>query len=238
MRPKLLDLFCGAGGSAVGYYRAGFDVYGIDNKAQPHYPFPFLQMDALEAMDLLLRSEGLAFSNGETLYLKDFDAYHASPPCQEYSISRNMLWVKGGEKLIPDIRQRLLNTGLPYIIENVPGAPLINPIELSGMSFGLKIIRRRLFELYGFDILLVPSPRIEINYRAAGYIPYHHGTSIKRGHLPNIWTKARLQSAMDIDWMSLKEITQAIPPAYTEYIGSWLIKVVRPNERTAQGVMI
>jgi len=86
MKPKLLDLFCGAGGAAMGYHRAGFDPYGIDNKLQPHYPFPFLLMDALEAVDRLLRGEGLTFNNGETLYLADFLAFHASPPCQEYSI--------------------------------------------------------------------------------------------------------------------------------------------------------
>jgi len=205
-KPRLLDLFCGAGGAAMGYHRAGFQVVGVDIKPQPRYPFEFHQADAL------------------TYPLDGFDAYHASPPCQGYSISRHMLWVKGGELLIPDIRQRLLRAGKPFVIENVPGAPLNNAIELSGMSFGLKIIRRRLFELQGFDILLVPSPRVETNYRVAGYVPYYHGTSVKRGHLPNIWTKQRLQKAMDIDWMDIKEMTQAIPPAYTEYIGLHLMR--------------
>ena len=82
MKLKLLDLFCGAGGASMGYHRAGFAPYGIDNKPQPHYPFPFLRMDALEAMERLLGGEGLTFSNGETLYLEGFDAYHASPPCK------------------------------------------------------------------------------------------------------------------------------------------------------------
>ena len=81
-KPRLLDLFCGGGGAAMGYHRAGFSVYGIDNKFQKHYPFPFLLMDALEAMDRLLRGDGLTFNNGKTLYLKGFDAYHASPPCK------------------------------------------------------------------------------------------------------------------------------------------------------------
>ncbi len=208
-KPRLLDLFCGAGGAAMGYHRAGFEVVGVDNKPQPHYPFEFHQADAL------------------TYPLEGFDAYHASPPCQEYSISRNMLWVKGAEKLVPVTRQLLSSTDKPFVIENVPGSPLDNPIELSGMSFGLKIIRRRLFELNGFDILFIPSPHQVKNYRAEGYLPYHHGTSVKRGHLPNIWTKPRLQVAMDIDWMTVKEMTQAIPPAYTEYIGKYLMQVVK-----------
>ncbi|MBE3145445.1 MAG: DNA cytosine methyltransferase, partial [Planctomycetes bacterium] len=134
--------------------------------------------------------------------------------------------VKGAGKYIDDTRHVLKSAGKPYVIENVPGAPLKNPLELSGMSFGLKIIRRRLFELYGFDILFIPSPHQVRNYRAEGYLPYHHGTSQKRGHLPNIWTKPRLKEAMGIDWMDIKEMTQAIPPAYTEYIGKQLMKVL------------
>jgi len=201
MKPRLLDLFCGAGGASMGYYRAGFEVVGVDIKPQPHYPFEFHQADAL------------------VFPLEGYDAYHASPPCQSYSISRFMQGVKGSDKLIPESRSRLASTGLPFVIENVRGSGLESPIELSGMSFGLKIIRRRLFELHGFDILFVPAPHQVRNYRAEGYLPYHHGTSVKRGHLPNIWTKPRLEAAMQIDWMDIKELTQAIPPAYTEYIG-------------------
>lgn len=112
-------------------------------------------------------------------------------------------------------------------IEGGVCSPSFGRIELSGMSFGLKIIRRRLFELHGFEILFIPTPHQVKNYRAEGYIPYHHGTSIKRGHLPNIWTKDRLQKAMDIDWMTIKEMTQAIPPAYTEYIGKYLMEYLK-----------
>ncbi len=124
-RPRLLDLFCGAGGAAMGYYRAGFDCYGIDNdpKLLRHYPYPHICMDALEVMDRLLRGEGLTFSNGETLYMVDFAAFHASPPCQGYSTTRNCselfgfqehplylgdvrMWSPlGGKRIIPQERQ-------------------------------------------------------------------------------------------------------------------------------------
>ena len=195
----------------MGYHRAGFEVVGVDVEPQPHFPFEFHQADTT------------------TFPLNGYDAYHASPPCQAYSISRSMQGTKGSETLIDPIRDRLCATGKPFIIENVPGSPLDNPIELSGMSFGLKIIRRRLFELHGFDILLIPAPHQPKNYRAEGYIPYHHGTSKSRGHLPNIWTKPRLQAGMEIDWMNIKELTQAIPPAYTEYIGKVLLQAIAQN---------
>jgi len=226
-RPKLLDLFCGAGGSAMGLHRAGFEVVGVDIKPQPHYPFTFIKMDALLAMDLLLGGKRIYDCQDNWWSLALFDAYWASPPCQSYSISQYMQGVKGAGKYIEDVRSALAKIGRPFVIENVPGAPLENAIELSGMSFGLKIIRRRLFELHGFDVLFLPVPRSVRNYRAEGYVPYHHGTSMKRGHLPNIWTKARLQEAMGIDWMSIKELTQAIPPAYSEYLGKHLIKVIQ-----------
>ena len=193
----------------MGYHRAGFEVVGVDNKPQPNFPFEFHQADAL------------------TYPLHGYDVYHASPPCQGYSISQYMQGTKGSGLYIDDTRVVLMNTGKPFIIENVPGSPLKNPIELSGMSFGLKIIRRRLFELHGFDILFIPSPHQVRNYRSEGYLPYHHGTSIKRGHLPNIWTKPRLKAAMQIDWMDVKEMTQAIPPAYTEYIGKYLLEAIK-----------
>lgn len=213
MKPKILDLFCGAGGATKGLQRAGFYVVGVDIKPQPHYcGDEFIQADAL-AVDL----EG-------------YDAYWASPPCQGYSISRSMQGTKGAEKLIPEVRQALIQTDKPFILENVPGAPLENAIELSGMSFGLKIIRRRWFELHGFDVWMLPSPRIVHNYRAEGYLPYHHGTSKKRGHLPNIWTLQRLKEAMGIDWMQIKELTQAIPPAYSEFLGKQLMKYLESLE--------
>ncbi len=227
-KPRLLDLFCCAGGASVGYARAGFEVVGVDIKPQPHYPFEFHQADAINIMKLLIDGHAIAFeaNNFQHLYtLDEIDAIHASPPCQNYSISRYMQGVKGSDELIPQIREQLLKTSKPFVIENVPLSPLEDPIKLSGMCFGLKIIRRRLFELHNFTVP-EPTPCKVKNYRYEGYIPYHHGISIKRGHLPNIWTKERLQSAMDIDWMNIKEMTQAIPPTYTQYIGLYLLQVV------------
>lgn len=213
MKPRLLDLFCGAGGAAMGYHRAGFEVVGVDIKPQPRYPFEFHQADAL------------------TYPLEGFDAYHASPPCQAYSIFNYVPSVfevhEHTPQLIEIVRELLGKTGKPSVLENVPLSPLVNFIELSGFMFDLKIIRRRWFELHGFDIWLLPHPKRERGkLRDKGYIPYHHGQSAKRGLLKNIWTKANVSEAMGIDWMAVKELTQAIPPAYTEYIGKYLMKVV------------
>lgn len=216
MKPRLLDLFCGAGGAAMGYHRAGFEVVGVDDKPQLHYPFEFHQADALEYP------------------LEGYDAYHASPPCQAYSIFKYVPSVnevhKDTPQLIEVVRGVLDKTGAPYIIENVPLSPLIDFIELSGFMFDLKIIRRRWFELHGFDVLLLPHPKRERgNLRDKGYIPYHHGQSANRGILKNIWTKTKVSEAMGIDWMNVKELTQAIPPAYTEYIGKYLMEVIKPT---------
>lgn len=146
-KPKLLDFYCGAGGTAMGYSKAGFSVYGIDNKPQPNYPFPFLQMDALEALDTLLSGEGLTFSNGETLYLADFDALHASPPCQHATFIANQ-WRKAGYKypeLIEPTRKRLKDTGNIHYRKccrgrfNKPDTPFRSYVWVEGHS--PKVIR-------------------------------------------------------------------------------------------------
>lgn len=226
-KPKLLDLFCGAGGAGMGYYRAGFDVTGIDNKPQPHYPFPFLQMDAMEAMDRLLRGEGLTFSNGETLYLRDINAYHASPPCQANTFLKpDLLHHRsyGHKDCIPETRIRLETTNKPYVIENVVGATMNTVIILCGTMFGLKVFRHRLFES---NIMVLQ--------------PFHikHDGKTRKGYPANeeykywcitgsVGERKGAQEAMGIDWMARKasEVSQAIPPAYTEYIGKYLIKAL------------
>jgi DNA (cytosine-5)-methyltransferase 1 len=235
-KPRLLDLFCGAGGAAMGYYRASFQPYGIDNRPQPHYPFPFLQMDALEAMERLLRGEGLTFSSGETLYLNDFDAYHASPPCQAFSTIGKMYRSKMPKKervdLIKPIRSILIKTGKPYIIENVPGSPLINPVRLCGSTFCLGVRRHRHFEANFYIAMPICFHKKQSTIFAVyGDHPENcrvrtdgKGGNIKRA--PSVEVGS---SAMGIDWMDWKELTQAIPPAYTEYIGKYLMEAIDNN---------
>jgi DNA (cytosine-5)-methyltransferase 1 len=220
-KPLLYDVFCGAGGAAKGYQRSGFQVVGIDNKPQKHYCGDrFIKMDAIEFLDAYLAGK---FPRAA--------AFHASPPCQGYMIAGRIPSVGHAHidtlKLVEPVRERLIATGKPFIIENVPGAPLQNYFQLSGMMFQLKVIRKRLFEVHGFEIGLLPSPQTFRNCRTAGYIPYAKGESHKGSNLKQIWTKPRVAGAMGIDWMLLKEMNQAIPPAYTEFIGKYLMQEVK-----------
>ncbi len=132
-KPLLLDLFCCAGGAGVGYARAGFDVLGVDLNPQPHYPLPFIEADALK-LDLE--------------FIASFDAIHASPPCQSYSdLAKRNRNADAWPRLIEPVRAILAASGLPYVIENVEGAPLLNPAVLCGTMFeGLRVLRHRLFE--------------------------------------------------------------------------------------------
>ena len=214
MKPLLLDLFCGAGGAAVGYHRAGFDVIGVDINPQPHYPFEFIQGDALGDLP-----EGLL----------GFDAVHASPPCQAYIRSGNTAQDGRHPDLLPATRQLLEDSGLPYVIENVPGAPMRPDLILCGSMFGLDVRRHRWFES---NATLPPwtSP-CDHSKPVAGVYGHPHGANgAAPGMLPGtleVWS-----DAMGIDWMTAAELANAIPPAYTEHIGRQLIDHLTQQENT------
>jgi len=233
--PRLLDLFCGAGGAAMGYHRAGFDeIVGVDLNPQPRYPFEFVQADALEYV---------------AKHGHEYDAIHASPPCQGYSIMRNLPWLKDKEYplLIDPARELLKQTGKSWVIENVMGAHL--PAGwLCGTMFGLPFYRHRVFETNWFWMQPGhPKHRVVIGSQSvgkprrgetfifghdnpvnSGWREYHDGvksngaqkSGVGVGHAAG-WRIAA--EAMSIDWMKREELTQAIPPAYTEYIGKELL---------------
>lgn len=212
-RPRILDLFCGAGGAAMGYHRAGFEVVGVDIEPQPRYPFECHQADAL------------------TFDLDGFDATHASPPCHAYSTvtGRNRKNVRRYPDLVEPTRERLLATGKPYVMENVVGAPLRNAFQLCGSSFGLNVRRHRLFES-NVPVMAAPcahhwqTPRFRsLDSRMAGQLATVVGV---HGHLNYPGERELRCEAMGIDWMTNAELTQAIPPAYTEHVGGYLIQAV------------
>lgn len=220
MRPKLLDLFCGAGGAAMGYHRAGFDVYGVDIDPQPNYPFWFQRGDAL------------------TFDLSGFDAIHASPPCQGYSDLQKQN-KRLYPKLIEPIRDRLVETGLPYVIENVEGAPLIDPITLCGTMFpGLRVLRHRLFETrwtihpVARDVLMAyhanPHPLVFTHDKRKGhYGKLDQDLSYVQVTGGGNCTMANALDAMGTPWMKTKhEVNEAIPPAYTQWVGRQLMEHV------------
>lgn len=210
---KLLDLFCSAGGAGMGYHQAGFEVVGVDNKPQPRYPFEFHQADALAYLD----------EHG-----KEYDVIHASPPCQEYSVLKS-LKSKVYPTLIEPTRELLVATGKLYIIENVPGSPLINPLLLCGTMFDLRVIRHRYFE-NNFNLQFAPyccnhwgrtQPRNDKRGECKVASLEKHPFLTVTGH---DFRNADASKAMGIDWMANKELAQAIPPAYTKFIGGHIAK--------------
>jgi DNA (cytosine-5)-methyltransferase 1 len=207
---KLLDLYCGGGGAAVGYQRAGFeDITGVDIKPQPGYPFRFVQSDAL----VYLAAHG-----------HEYDFIHASPICQGYSQTRFIHKGKTYPQQIDELRELLISSGKPYVIENVVGAPLINPARLTGLMFGLKVVRARLFETNWFFIAPPEPANVKVFTNAnIGHSSFENGAT----HIcvaGNRFCKRDAAIAMGIDWpMSKRAMAQAIPPAYTECIGrQWL----------------
>jgi hypothetical protein len=205
-RPRLLDLFCGAGGAGAGYHAAGFEVTGVDLAPQPYYPFPFLRADAL------------------TVDLAGFDVIHASPPCQAFSVATPADRRAAHADLVAPMRDRLraalATDGGPwaYVIENVPGAPMIEPVTVCGDSLRLGVRRHRLFES---NVPLVGTPCW--HDRDTPSVPVY-GTYGQRGRRnplegePSPSTEDA-RTAMGIDWMPWPALTQAIPPAYTHWLG-------------------
>jgi DNA (cytosine-5)-methyltransferase 1 len=213
VRPRLLDLYCCAGGAAVGYYRAGFDVVGVDIRRQVNYPQEFHQGDALEYLD----------AHGY-----EFEAIHASPPCQDHSKMRRSRAIHGTGDLLGKTRRALIELGIPWVIENVPGAPMRSDYKLCGCMFDLPGLRReRWFETswHAFE-MQPPHHHTGATVTVAG----HTGGSNARGD-SGFGDKAAWERAMGIGWMTTAELAQAIPPAYTQHIGERLMDVVRAGQQ-------
>ena len=207
---RLLDLYCKAGGASKGYQLAGFEVVGVDIKKQKRYPFEFIQADCLELMK-------------DIEFLKSFDVIAASPPCQTHSITQHLRNAQGRSTdkidLIPQTRQALIASGKPYVIENVPGSPLIEPIQMCGSYFGLKVRRHRRFES---NLPLVGSPcKHKEQGKPVGVYGSMRDEIPKGGHTAKTIEEAR--EAMGIDWMIWGELVEAIPPIYTQEIGKQLL---------------
>jgi len=222
-RPLLLDVFCGAGGCSVGYNRAGFDVIGIDIHPQNRYPFPFLQMNAMEALKTLVAGGTLDF-DGRVVSLADIAVIHASPPCQAYSKTKSLTTKQHPDLVLP-VRELLIASGKTYIIENVPGAPLRDaPLLLCGSMFGLRLRRHRYFENNAG--LWIPPRHCTCSEMTTAHVP-SRVCSFANGAtaitvVGNGYITADGAMAMGIDWMTQRELSQAIPPAYTEYIGNMM----------------
>ena len=219
-RPQALDLFCGAGGASMGLHRAGFDVIGVDRRPMPRYPFRFVQGDALNPPFDLSR----------------FDFIWASPPCQAHTAMKSMHNAKAHADLIPQTRAMLIASGRPWVMENVPGAPMRYSTMLCGTMFGLgcdgaELRRHRIFESnflilgpacqHGKDSVIGLYGGHQRNRKRTIGI-YGEGCRDSRrkhdrGHAD--FTVEDGRRAMDVDWMTLAELCQAIPPAYGEFVG-------------------
>ena len=214
MRLKLLDLFCGAGGAGLGYHLAGFEVTGVDSIFQPRYPFEFIQSDAIS----YLRK-----------HHEKYFAIHASPPCQRYSVASkgHTGCPENHPDLVGVLREELKATRVQWVIENVVGAPLILPITLCGTMFSkLRVIRHRLFESnnlleqprHGTHPLCYTHDKRKPHYgmlnEAEAFVQVTGGGNC---------SVQAARSAMGISWMTKRELNQAIPPAYTEYVGGQLL---------------
>jgi DNA (cytosine-5)-methyltransferase 1 len=210
---KLLDLFCGAGGASKGYAMAGFEVTGVDLKHGKRYPYTYIRADAMKVLQ-------------DKKFIKQFDVIHASPPCQTFSRTKHLRDAQGNttskQDLLEPVRNLLIESGKPYIIENVPGSPLIRPVQLCGSSFDLKVRRHRLFES---NISLVGA---RCYHKKQGRPIGVYGSL--RDNIPSGGKTAEsieeARESMGIDWMIWKELVEAIPPVYTKYIGEQVMEKV------------
>ena len=225
---RILDLFCKAGGAAKGYSDAGFEVVGVDIVEQPNYPFTFVQMDAIEFL--------------KTQDLSQFDAIHASPPCQAHSKCQHLSSARNNgqygnhQDFISETRTLLEQIGKPYIIENVEGAPLKNAISLYGSQFeNLYTQRRRLFE--SNIPLKLPEKKMQRHKTPTagngigedGWISICGSGGVRGMNAKQIvlyWGFA----LGGIDWMTREELAEAIPPKYTEFLGKQLINHIKTQE--------
>lgn len=215
VRPKLLDLFCAAGGAGMGYHQAGFDVVGVDINPQPHYPFRFIQADVL----------GLTAD-----FVASFDAIHASPPCQRYSGAAKL---HGNSASHPDLieptRGMLVASGSPFVIENVDGAPIRHDLMLCGTMLGLRIVKHRYFECSFPVFSLLPTCD-----HADVYDPWHGPRR----------TAKEFRQAQGTPWIPMAggasrkegrtgDLFNAIPPAYTRFIGEQLLRHIKQDRIAA-----
>lgn len=207
---RVLDLFCGGGGAAMGLYRAGFDVVGVDREPQPNYPFTFIQADAL----------------APPLDVGAFDLVWASPPCQAFTAYRRRPYTVRTPQvnLIPATRELLKRSDVSYVIENVPGAPLEAPIQLCGSSFGLDVRRHRLFETSWPG---VEPPPCDHGRQKPRFPPATNRTNLRCTVEVGVWRIPLdvQQRAMGIDWLPRRQLSQAIPPAYSEWIARNFLEV-------------
>ena len=236
-KPRLLDLFCCAGGAGMGYHRAGFDVVGVDIKPQPRYPFEFVQADALEYVER---------------HGREFDAIHASPPCQAHTPLRKMWNARPHEDLIPQTRELLHASKKLFVMENVPGAKLewlpifgVYRLMLCGTMFnlqtecGAQLQRHRFFEMnwphraaplcrHGRSgVVGVYGDHASDRRRVVTVTGSTPQQNVNRNRSRKTYSIEDAQTAMGIDWMPMSKLSQAIPPAYTEFIGKQLLEAIK-----------
>jgi DNA (cytosine-5)-methyltransferase 1 len=220
--PRILDLFSKAGGAAMGYHRAGLEVIGVDHHEQPRYPFPFYKADALGWLRLA--------------DLNLYDAIHASPPCQAFIRSGMFDHTRYTDLLTPT-RALLDEIGLPYVIENVPGAPMRPDLILCGTMFGLGANGRQLRRHRWFEANWPLAPfTLACSHHGRTIGVYGHPRGNGRNGRLHDWgsgRKVEWDEAMGIDWMRDYELSQAIPPAYTEFIGVQLVAYLTERREVA-----